>query len=111
MSIARVLRLLLLASAIAIALLSGLGAEETPRQRLDAARVTLEDIDAALKADNPTDADLARLRAENDALALRLQAVIAGTRSRVFCAKDSYFVRRRSAIDLKNVCGRTYSWN
>ena len=77
MSIARVLRLLLLASAIALALLAGVGAEETPRQRLDAARVTLEDIDAALKADNLTDADLARLRAESDSLALQLQAVIA----------------------------------
>lgn len=77
MSIARVLRLLLLVSAIALALLAGVGAEETPRQRLDAARVTLDDIDAALKADNLTDADLARLRAESDSLALQLQAVIA----------------------------------
>ena len=55
--------------AIALALLAGLGAEETPRQRLDAAHATLGDIDAALKADNLTDADLARLRAESDSLA------------------------------------------
>ena len=73
MSIARVLRLLLLASAIAIALLSGLGADETPRQQLDAARVTLADIDAALNyatnlptegpealADNPKDVPVFR---------------------------------------------------
>src|ERR1700693_4434211 len=55
---------------------AGLGAEETPRQRLDAARATLSDIDVALKADNSTDADLARLRAESDSLASQLQAVI-----------------------------------
>src|SRR5271163_4504734 len=75
-SIARVVRLLLLVPAIALALLAGLGAEETPRQRLDAARATLSDIDVALKADNSTDADLARLRAESDSLASQLQAVI-----------------------------------
>ena len=77
MSIASVVRLLLLVPAIALALLAGLGAEETPRQRLDAARATLSDIDVALKADNSTDADLARLRAESDSLASQLQAVIA----------------------------------
>jgi potassium-dependent mechanosensitive channel len=76
-SIARVLRLLLFVPAIALALLAGLGAEETPRQRLDAAHATLGDIDAALKADNLNDADLARLRAESDSLALQLQGVIA----------------------------------
>ena len=70
MPIARVLRLLILASAIALALLSGPGAEETPRQRLDTARVTLADIDNALKADNLADADLSRLRAESDSLGL-----------------------------------------
>jgi small-conductance mechanosensitive channel len=75
--IARVLRLLILASAIALALLTGAGAEETPRQRLDAARTTIADIDAALRADNLTDADLARLRAESDSLALQLQSVVA----------------------------------
>src|SRR5271155_4567394 len=75
-SIARVVRLLILVPAIALAFLAGLGAEETPRQRLDAARATLSDIDVALKADNSTDADLARLRAESDSLASQLQAVI-----------------------------------
>jgi potassium efflux system protein len=75
--IARVLRLLILASAIALALLTGAGAEETPRQRLDAARTTIADIDSALRADNLTDADLARLRAESDSLALQLQSVVA----------------------------------
>jgi small-conductance mechanosensitive channel len=51
--------------------------EQTPRQRLDAARAALTEIDAALKGDNLADAELARLRAENDPVAVQLQAVIA----------------------------------
>jgi small-conductance mechanosensitive channel len=66
-----------LASAIALALSAAVGADETPRQRLEAAKIAITDIGAALKTDTLTDADLARLRGENDPLALKLQSVIA----------------------------------
>jgi small-conductance mechanosensitive channel len=69
--------LLFLALLIASAPPARAAADDTTRQTLDAARAALADIDAALKADNLADADLARLRAEGDPLAAELQAVIA----------------------------------
>ena len=73
----RVSRLLRLALWLALTLSFAWAADDTTRQVLDSTRVALTDIDAALKAENLTDAELARLRAENDPLAARLQAVIA----------------------------------
>jgi len=72
----RALRLLCFALFIALASTATFAADESPRQVLDATRQALTDIDDAMKSDNLTDADLARLRAENDPLATRLQAVI-----------------------------------
>jgi len=51
-------------------------ADETPRQTVDGVRSVLTDIDNALKGDNLSDYDLARLRQLNDPLGARLQAVI-----------------------------------
>ncbi len=52
-------------------------ADETARPRLDAARAALVEIDAALKTPDLSDADLLRLRSENDPLAGELQSIIA----------------------------------
>ena len=53
------------------------GADETPRQKLDSIRSALSEIDYDLKSDSLSDADFARLRAENDPIASQLQSVIA----------------------------------
>jgi potassium efflux system protein len=73
----RVLRFLLLAVLIAVGHAASAAADDTPRQVLDASRVALDDVDTALKRDDLTEADLTRLRAENDPLATQLQAVVA----------------------------------
>jgi potassium-dependent mechanosensitive channel len=52
-------------------------AQETARQRLDAVRAALVEIDASFKNPNLSDSDLQRLRADNDPLASEVQAVIA----------------------------------
>ena len=52
-------------------------AQETARQRLDAVRAALVEIDASFKNPNLSDSDLQRLRADNDPLAGEVQAVIA----------------------------------
>jgi len=74
---ARLLRFLVLGFLIALGATLSAAADDSPRQTLDAARVALDDIDAALKRDDLKEADLARLRAENDPLAAQLQAVVA----------------------------------
>ena len=43
-------------------------AQDTPRQRLDAVRAALVEIDASFKNPNLSDGDLQRLRADNDPL-------------------------------------------
>lgn len=66
-----------------IAILTGIAdfgaaeAQETARQRLDAVRAALVEIDAAFKNPNLSDGDLQRLRADNDPLASEVQSVIA----------------------------------
>ena len=75
MSVIRVFRLLLVALLIAAGPARA-AAEDTTRQTLDAARTTIADIEAALKADNLSNADLMRLRASSDPFAAQLQAVI-----------------------------------
>lgn len=72
----RVLRLLALAALIAFAPGARAAGDDTPRQTLETARAALAEIDTALKADNLSEADLERLRAEGDPLAVELQAVI-----------------------------------
>lgn len=49
---------------------------DTPRQRLDAIRAALVEIDAAFKNPSLSDADLQRLRADNDPLAIEVQGII-----------------------------------
>ena len=61
MPVLRAIRLLFLASLIASAAPARAAGDDAARQRLDAAHATLAEIDAALKADNLADADLARL--------------------------------------------------
>jgi small-conductance mechanosensitive channel len=73
----RAIRQLFLASLIALAAPARGAGDDAARQRLDAAHAALAEIDAALKADNLADADLARLRAESDPVAADLQAAIA----------------------------------
>ena len=77
MPFVRVLRFLLVGVLIALSATASAAADDTPRQVLDAARIALDDIDAALKRDDLGEADLTRLRAENDPLAAELQAVVA----------------------------------
>ncbi len=72
----RVLRLLALALMVFMASAPTGAAEDAPRQAIDAARSALADIDNALKSDNLSDSDLARLRAVNDPLAIKIQAVV-----------------------------------
>ena len=68
---------LLLASLMAIALATPAPAnDETPRQVVNSARSVVTDIDNALKGDNLSDSELARLRELNDPLVARLQGVI-----------------------------------
>jgi potassium efflux system protein len=67
----------LLALLTGIAGLGSAHAQETARQRLDAVRAALVEIDASFKNPNLSDSDLQRLRAENDPLANEVQAVIA----------------------------------
>lgn len=60
--------------------LAGLGAanaEATARERLDAVRAALVEIDATFRGPNLSDGDLQRLRAENDPLTGEVQSVIA----------------------------------
>ncbi len=74
----RSVRALILVCAFLLAAMSGsaFGADETPRQKLDAIRSALGEIDYSLKTDTLTDSDLARLRRENDPLATQIQSVI-----------------------------------
>ncbi len=76
MIFARALRPLLLLFALGGAL-AAYAADDTSRQVLDATKIALADIDLALKSDTLSEADLERLRAENDPLAAQLQAVVA----------------------------------
>jgi small-conductance mechanosensitive channel len=73
------LRALLLALLALVALASTVAAQaqDTPRQRLDAVRLALGEIDNALKNPNLSDSDLQRLRADNDPLVSEIQSVIA----------------------------------
>src|SRR3954470_18893418 len=75
--LARILGALLIALALAVSAARSIAAEDTTRQVLDATRAALTDIDVAMKSNDLNDSDLARLRAENDPLAAKLQAVIA----------------------------------
>ena len=66
---------------LTFALLGGLGpagaqTAESQRQKIDSARAALIDIDAAFKTPNLADAELLRLRSQNDPLAGVLQGVI-----------------------------------
>ena len=72
-----VLRRLALVLALALAPSVSLAADDTARQTIEGVRSSLSYIDAAMKSGDLSDSDLARLRAENDPLAARLQAVIA----------------------------------
>ena len=56
---------------IGLAGLASAQAQDTPRQRLDAVRAALVEIDAAFKNPSLSDSDLQRLRADNDPLASR----------------------------------------
>lgn len=58
-------------------------AQETTRQKLDAARATVLEIGAAFKSPNLGDAELLRLRGENDPLSGDLQGVIADLEPRL----------------------------
>ena len=71
----QVLRWLVLALALIAA--AGAAAQEPAPLNLDATQAALNTIDAALKDPNLTDADLQRLRAENDPVGVALQAAIA----------------------------------
>jgi small-conductance mechanosensitive channel len=71
----RALRLLVVALAL-VASPARAASEDAARQTLDSARSTITEIEAALKADNLSDADLVRLRVEGDPLAATLQATI-----------------------------------
>jgi potassium efflux system protein len=51
--------------------------QDTPRQRLDAIGAALVEIDATFKNPNLSDADLQRLRADNDPLATEVQGIVA----------------------------------
>ena len=72
----RVIRLLLAALLIA-ASPARAASDDTTRQTSRFGAFDLADIETALKADNLSDSDLVRLRAEGDPLAAQLQAVIA----------------------------------
>ena len=51
-------------------------AQDSIRPQIDAAQKTLEDVDASLKSEGLDDADLRRLRAENDPVAADLRALV-----------------------------------
>jgi potassium-dependent mechanosensitive channel len=72
-----VLFLALAALLIGIANINAANAQDTARQRLDAVRAVLVEIDASFRNPNLSDADLQRLRADNDPLNGEVQAVIA----------------------------------
>jgi potassium-dependent mechanosensitive channel len=72
----RAIRLIALALLIAYASGARAAADDTAQQSLDVVRSSLADIESALKSDNLSDADLQRLRAQGDPLAVELQAVI-----------------------------------
>src|ERR1700691_5043331 len=73
----RILCSLWIALLLALSGSASIAAEDATRQVLDATRAALNDIDVAMKPADLKDSDLARLRAENDPLAAKLQAVIA----------------------------------
>ena len=77
-SILRALGALVLAAALGPAV-----AQDAHPLDLDATRAALASIDASLKSPSLTDADLQRLRAENDPLGVALQAAIAGMTPRL----------------------------
>ncbi|MGO4869235.1 MAG: DUF3772 domain-containing protein [Roseiarcus sp.] len=68
--------MLFFATLIALAPAAHAASDDTTRQTLDTARAALTDVESQLKADNLSDADLVRLRAEGDPLVAELQAVI-----------------------------------
>ncbi len=87
-SVLQSLRWLVLASILAAALVLAAApgpavAQDAHPLDLDATRAALASIDASLKNPNLTDADLQRLRAENDPLGVALQAAIAGMTPRL----------------------------
>jgi hypothetical protein len=69
--------LAILAILVGLAGLSNAIAQESARQRLEAVRAALIEIDAAFKNATLSDADLQRLRADNDPLATEVQSIIA----------------------------------
>ena len=71
----RVLRVAALA--LLLTAVRSVAADGPPRFDLDAARSTLNSIESALKSDNLADAELQRLRGENDALGVALSAAVA----------------------------------
>ncbi|MGD0721357.1 MAG: DUF3772 domain-containing protein [Roseiarcus sp.] len=73
----RALFLALFAIVAGLAQLGAARAQDTPRQRLDAVRAALIEIDASFKNATLSDGDLQRLRADNDPLAGEVQSVIA----------------------------------
>jgi potassium-dependent mechanosensitive channel len=77
----RVLRWVLLAFALSV--FGAATAEDASPLDLEATRAALTAIETALKDKNLTDADLQRLRAENDPLGVSLQAAIADLSPRV----------------------------
>ena len=66
-------------AAVALAVLFAHAAfgQESIRPQIDEARKTLEDVDASLKSEQLDDADLRRLRSENDPVDAQLRALIA----------------------------------
>jgi potassium-dependent mechanosensitive channel len=68
--------LLALLALIGLAGFASAQTQDTPRQRLDAVRAALVEIDAAFTSPNLSDGDLQRLRAENDPLATEAQSII-----------------------------------
>jgi small-conductance mechanosensitive channel len=67
----------LFAIAAGAATLCSAQAQDSPRQRLDAVRAALIEIDASFKNPTLSDGDLQRLRADNDPLSSEVQSVIA----------------------------------
>jgi small-conductance mechanosensitive channel len=79
----RILKIFLFALCVALAASSAVAADEPARQTIESVRSSLSDIENALKNDNLTDGDLARLREINDPLSARIQAVIADVTPRL----------------------------
>src|SRR5438128_2033130 len=66
-----------LAVLVGLAGFSDAKAQDSARQRLDAVRAALIEIDAAFKNATLSDADLQRLRADNDPLATEVASIVA----------------------------------